>query len=212
MLHDVTYQTAALLRDDQPGFLFRFGSKEKYTGLTAIGGDLVYIIKDGDIIQKLTAENAYTPGEWFTASVMLSGDEGKLVVNGKTAASGAITLDPVDIVTPDAVYTIGEGLNGSMDFFRVFTKEVPEPEYYYTAKEDITSEPEQPWYYGDMDKNAVIDVYDLALLKRAVLAGEHDQWADCDADGTTGVGDIIALTRYLHRLPEHGQTGQANTT
>ena len=87
-----------------------------------------------------------------------------------------------------------------------------EPEYYYTAKEDITSEPEQPWYYGDMDKNAVIDVYDLALLKRAVLAGENHQWADCNADGTTGVGDIIALTRYLHRLPEHGQTGQANIT
>ena len=211
-LHDVTYQTAALLRDDQPGSLFRFGSKEKYTGLTAIGGDLVYTIRDGENVQKLTAENAYTPGEWFTVSVVLSGDACKLVVNGKTAASGAITLDPVDIVTPDAVYTIGEGLNGSMDFFRVYTKEVPEPEYYYTAKEDITPEPEQTWYYGDMDKNGEIDVYDLALLKRAVLAGEHDQWADCDADGTTGVGDIVALTRYLHLLPEHGRTGQANIT
>lgn len=212
MLHDATYQTAALLRDDQPGFLFRFGSKEKYTGLTAIGGDLIYIIKDGENTQKLTAENAYTPGEWFTVSILLSGNTGKLVVNGEIAATETITLDPVDIVTPDAVYTIGDELNGSMDFFRIYTKEVSEPEYYYTAKEEITPEPEQTWYYGDMDKNGMIDVYDLALLKRAVLSGEHYQWSDCDSDGTTGVGDIVAMTRYLHGLPEHGQKGRANIT
>ena len=65
----------------------------------------------------------------------------------------------------------------------------------------------------DRDFTIIIPAFnDLALLKRAVLAGEHDQWADCDADGTTGVGDIIALTRYLHGMSEHGQTGQANIT
>ena len=217
MLHDATYQTAALLRDDQAGYLFRFGNQKSYLGLTALGGSLIFVIKDGETTQKLVAENAYKPGEWFTASVVLSGDEGKLVVNGKTAASGAITLDPVDVVKPDAVYTIGgtagDGLNGSMDFFRVYTKEVPEPEYYYTAKEEIDLTPVQdkPWYYGDMDMSNEIDVYDLALLKRAVLAGSTDKWADCDGDGQTGVGDVIALTRYLHGLQEHGQTGQSVT-
>ena len=210
MLHDATYHTAALLRDAQAGTLFRFGSKEKSMSLTAMQGNLIFTIKDGENTQKLTAENAYTLGEWFTVSVVLSGDTGKLVVNGKTAASGSITLEPVDIVTPDAVYTIGGaevgGLSGSMDFFRVYSKEVAEPEYYYTEKEDIKSA--LTGYYGDMDKNNVIDVYDLALLKRAVLAGEHYKWADCDADGTTGVGDVVALTRYLHRLDDYGQTGK----
>ncbi|MCR4644660.1 MAG: hypothetical protein K5695_04530 [Oscillospiraceae bacterium] len=213
MLHDATYQTAVLLRDD-PAILFRFGSKEKSMTLSAIGGALTFQIKNGDTSEKLTAENAYTPGEWFTVSVVLTGDEGKLVVNGKTAASGTLTLDPVDVVSPDAVYTIGgtaaNGMNGSMDLFRVYDKEVPAPDYYYTAKEDIA--PTQAlWYYGDMDSSSEIDIYDLALLKRAVLAGENAPCTDCDADGTLGVGDVIALTRYVHGLPEHGRTGQANT-
>lgn len=217
MLRDATYQTAALLRDNQAAFLFRFGSREKYMGLAAIGGNLVFAAKNGDTIQRLTAENAYQPGEWFTASVVLNGDKGSIVVNGKVLASGAITSDPVDIVTSDAVYTIGGSqagsINGSMDYFRVYAKEVPEPAYYYTEKETIELAPvqEKPQFYGDLDMSNALDVYDLALLKRAVLAGESHPWMDCDGDGMTGVGDVIVLTRYLHGLDNHGRTGEAVT-
>lgn len=218
MLHDADYQTAVLLRDDQAQTIFRFGGQEKHMSLAAIGGSLVFSINDGSGAQKLTAENAYTPGKWFTVSVILTGDDARLVVNGETAVAGTITIDPADIVTPDAVYAIGGTgsalcMNGSMDFFRVYTKEVAEPEYYYTASEDIDLTPTQdkPWYYGDMDQSNEIDVFDLAYLKRAVLAGEDYQWADCDGNGVTGAGDVVALTRYLHGLPEHGQTGQEIT-
>ena len=219
MLHDAEYQTAVLLRDDAANVLFHFGTFKQHMTLSALGGNVIFTINDGSGTQKLIAENAYTPGEWFTVSLLLDGDKGTLRINGKTAASGEITIDPIDTVTDDGVYVLGGtgkeslGMNGSMDYFRVYAKDVHEPEYYYTAKEevDLTPVQDKPWYYGDMDMSNAIDVYDLALLKRAVLAGENYLWADCDADGQTGVGDIVALTRYLHGRREHGQTGQPVT-
>ena len=214
-LHDADYQTAVLLRDDQANAIFRFGNADKSILLTGINGGLQLVIKDGKQTVKLNAENAYTPGKWFTVSVIFSGDTCKLVVDGRTAAEETVTLDPVDVVRDDSVYTIGGyksiGMNGSMDFFRVNFKEVAEPEYYYTAQEEIDLTPVQdkPWYYGDMDMSNSLDIYDLVLLKKAVIAGEDYKWADCDGDGTTGVGDIVALTRYLHGRREHGQTGHS---
>lgn len=218
-LHDADYQTAVLLRDNDANAIFRFGNADKHISLVAIAGNLILAVKDGadSEVQRLTAENAYEPGKWFTVSVIFSGDTCKLVVNGQTAAEGAVTLDPVDVISSDAAYTIGGagsiGMNGSMDFFRVNFKEVAEPEYYYTATEEITEAPTEEdtrsWYYGDMDKNDVIDVFDLALLKRTVVGGAEYKWADCDGDGTTGVGDIIALTKFLHQQEGSGQTGQA---
>ena len=147
----------------------------------------------------------------MTISAVFSGDTAKLVVNNGSGAkefTGAMTVDPVDAVTADAAYTIGKGMTGSMDFFRVNFKEVPEPEYYYTGSEDVTEKPAETHIYGDMDENGCIDVFDLGLMKRTVLSGEQLAWADCDADGTTGIGDIIAVQKYVLAADGAGRTGK----
>ena len=185
MLRNADYQTAVLLRDNQPCVLYRFGSKEKYMELTANGGDIEFVITDNISTQKLAAKNAYKTGEWFTVSTVLSGDTGKLVVNGQIAASGEIKLEPADIESDDAVYTIGgtetSGMNGSMDYFRVYFKETVEPEYYYTATEDIKNS-----IRGDVNSDGELTVADLVLLQEWLLAKPNTQLADWKA------GDLCA--------------------
>ena len=212
MLHDADYQTAVLLQGD--GSVFRFGDAEHYLELTADNGTLVLSANDGTGEQSVTAADAYANGQWVTISAVLSGDTAKLVVNNGSGAkeyTGAMTVDPVDTVTEDAVYTIGEGMQGGMDFFRVNFKEVAEPAYYYTAAEE-PEEHTKAHIFGDMDENGVIDVFDLGLMRRHVLTGVQVAWADCDADGTTGVGDIIALQKYVHAADGAGRTGQDMTS
>lgn len=139
-LHDADYQTAILLRDNRRNTIFRFGDDEKYMSLTAENGSITFSINNGSGVQSVTAENAYTAGHWATVSVILDGDNAKLVVNcgsGAKTAAGRITADPVDIVSDDASYLIADGMNGSMDYFRVNFKEVSEPTYYYTESEEI---------------------------------------------------------------------------
>ena len=203
MLHDADYQTAVLLRDKQPCVLYRFGNKEKYMELTANGGDIEFVITDGGSVQKLTAKSAYTTGEWLTVSTVLSGDIGKLVVNGQTAASGEITLDPVDIVSPDSVYTIGgtgtSGMNGSMDYFRVNFKEVAEPEYYYTATEDI-----KITIRGDVNADGEFSAADLVLMQEWLLAKPGARLADWKAgdlceDGKLDMFDLLLMRQELVR-------------
>ena len=207
-LHDADYQTAVLLQSD--GTIFRFGDDAQYIALTANNGTLTLTANDGSGEQTISAENAYTKGQWVTISTVFSGDTAKLVVNNGSGAkefTGAMTVDPVDAVTADAAYTIGKGMTGSMDFFRVNFKEVPEPAYSYTGSEDVT-EPDRTHLYGDLDGNGCIDVFDLGLMKRTVLSGEQLAWADCDADGTTGIGDIIAVQKYVLAADGAGRTGK----
>ena len=153
--------------------------------LTANGGDIEFVITDSIRTQKLAAKNVYKTGEWFTVSTVLSGDTGKLVVNGQIAASGEIKLEPADIVSDDAVYTIGgtetSGMNGSMDYFRVYFKETVEPEYYYTATEDIKNS-----IRGDVNSDGELTVADLVLLQEWLLAKPNTQLADWKA------GDLCA--------------------
>ena len=203
MLHDADYQTAALLRDKKPCVIYRFGSNEKYMELTANGGDIEFIITDGSSVQKLTANNAYKTGEWFTVSTVLSGNTGKLVVNGQTVASGEITLDPVDIISPDSVYTLGgtekSGMNGSMDYFRVSFKEVDEPEYYYAATEDIKNS-----IRGDINADGVFSAADLVLLQEWLLSKPEAKLANWKAgdlctDGRLDTFDLVIMRQELVR-------------
>jgi hypothetical protein len=201
MLHDADYQTAVLLRDDNFCSLFRFGDKDKYMELTANNGDIEFIITDGSTTQKLTAKSAYKTGEWFTVSTVLSGDTGKLVINGQTVAIGEITLDPVDIVSDDAVYTIAgtetAGINGSMDYFRVNFKEVAEPEYYYTATEDIRNS-----IRGDVNSDGKLNVADLVLLQKWLLGAPNTQLVDwksgdlCE-DNVLDTFDLVMIRKEL---------------
>lgn len=206
-LHDADYQTAVLMRGN--GTIFRFGDADTYMTLTAKDGAFTFIAaKDGQA-ETLTTGNVYNNGEWVTVSLVLSGDDAKLVVNGETAAAGTVTLDPAEVISTGADYTIG-GSIGSMDFFRVNFKEVAEPEYYYTETEEVLP-PVRAFYVGDMDGNEMIDTFDLALLKYAVLSGTADVIADCDGNGSAGVGDVVAMQRYLLGQDNTGKTGMRMT-
>ena len=78
---------------------------------------------------------------------------------------------------------------------------------YYTGSEEVTEKPAEAHIYGDMDENGSIDVFNLGLMKRLVLSGEQIAWADCDADGMTGIGDIIAVQKYVLAADGAGRTG-----
>lgn len=192
MLHDAEYQTAVLLRDNGENSIFSFGSGESSISLTADNGS--FILSAGG--QQISAENAYIPGEWVTVSVSFVGDTASITVNGNTAASGTATLDPVDVVSEDAKYLIADGMNGSMDFFTVNFKDVNEPEYYYTEKEDIT---EAPKVRGDINSDGVCDVADLVLLQKWLLGSTEEILADLPAGDLCEDGIIDAYDMPLMR-------------
>lgn len=219
-LHDIEIQTAVLIGAGADQQIFHFGDAEKYMYLTANGtdGKLEFVINDGSGEQKLTSGVSTAGGtdQWYTVSVSLTGDQGKLSVKGMDnftdEVTGTITADPCDTVSADAKYYIGRGLNGSyfkgaMDYFRVFHKDVEDTAYTYTEYfMDIRG-----GYFGDMDGDEVIDAFDLAILKRSVLKGEaYSLLSDCQYDGTVDVNDIIALQKYLFGY-EAGYTGTYTT-
>ena len=205
-LHDADYQTAVLLQRD--GTIFRFGDDSHYIALTANNGTLTLAANNGSGEQTVSAENAYKRGQWVTISAVFSGNTAKLVINNGRGAkefSGSMTVDPVDAVKADAVYTIGEGMTGSMDFFRVNFKEVPEPEYYYTDSEDAT-EPDTPVRIkGDINADGAFDISDAVLLKKWLLAVPNTNLADWKAgdlceDDRLNAFDLCLMRRMLIKL------------
>ncbi|MCM1530085.1 MAG: DUF6055 domain-containing protein [Alistipes sp.] len=192
MLHDAEYQTAILLRDSGENSIFSFGSGGNSISLTADNGS--FILSAGG--QQITAENAYIPGEWATVSVSFTGDTASITVNGNTAASETVTLDPVDVISEDARYIIADGMNGSMDFFTVNFKDVNEPEYYYTEKEEITEDPE---VIGDINADGVCDVADLVLLQKWLLGSTEEIPANISAGDLCEDGIIDAYDMPLMR-------------
>ncbi|MDD6279622.1 MAG: DUF6055 domain-containing protein [Oscillospiraceae bacterium] len=201
-LHDADYQTAVLLRDNDANTIFRFGDNEKYMSLTAENGSFTFEINNGSGAQVVKAENAYEPGTWSTVSVILTDDTAKLAVNGITAASGTIAADPIDIVSENASYLIGDGMNGSMDYFRVNFKEVAEPEYYYTEKEEISEESGQV-IVGDINLDMSVDIFDMITMRKIILnselAGSKEikAAADTNGDNEINIADAVTMQNYL---------------
>lgn len=201
-LHSGVYQTAVLLRDNSASDIFSFGGAENSLTLRAENGNISLI---GGGNQTVTAENAYSAGEWVTVSVKLSGGKASLTVNNgrnTATASGAFGTEPVAVMKDDSTYRIG-GFDGSMDYFRVFFKEAAEPEYYYTEKEALSVR----FIPGDVNTDGKVNAYDMALMRMAVTMPEvldtPEQVAagDMNGDGSTGVADLIALQRFLLRDP-----------
>lgn len=199
-LHDADYQTAFLLRDNGKNTIFRFGSEEKYMSLTAENGSLVFEMENGSGVQSVTAENAYNAGSWTTVSVILDGDNAKLVVNdgsGAKTSYGTVTIDPVDIMSDDAEYLIADGMNGSMDFFRVNFKEVSEPDYYYTESETVTDK-----VRGDVNVDGAFNVADLVALQNWLLNTPDQQFIDWQAgdlcsDGVIDIFDMVMMRKLI---------------
>ncbi len=205
--HDLEIQTAVLLRGEWEQHLFHFGDDEKYMYLTNSGSrnTLELVINDGMGEQTLATDLVMTAGEWYTISLSMAGDTAALTVQelgGQThTASGTITADPVDAVSADGRYYIGRGaeestcLAGSMDYFRVYHKDAAEAEYYYTETETIIST--SSGIYGDLNQDEKVNAFDLAILKRKVLMGEYNAFADCNNDYAINVADVVSLQKYL---------------
>lgn len=214
MLHDAEYQTAVLLRDELLNVIFCFGEDEKHLTLAAFDGQVVFVINDGKELHRLAIEDVYVPGEWMTISVSLIGDEAKLTVNNGSetkTVTETVTADPIDIVSENAQYHIGGNetfrMTGSMDYFRVFFKDVEDADYYYTETENVEEVPGSDvgskGIVGDVNFDGKIDVIDLVLLKRHVLnipplsTVTTEYTGDCDGSGKISVGDVVALQKYL---------------
>ncbi len=205
--HDMEIQTAVLWREQNADQrIFSFGDAEKYMYLTTSNADgtLEFVINDGTGEQKLTSDTWLNYGEWTTISVSLTGDTAKLTVQGfnsaATEVSGTITADPADVVSTGAKYYIGRGLdgnyfNGSMDYFRVYHKDVTEAAYSYT---EVENPPSVSGIFGDLDDNGEVNAFDLAILKRGLFDEYYsNRFADCNLDNVLTVADVVALQKYL---------------
>lgn len=215
-LHDADYQTAVLLRDNGKNEIFRFGSEEKFMSLTAENGELTFTLNNGKKSESVKAEGAYKTGEWASVSVVLTENTAKINVNGKTKASGTVSADPIEVVSSDAKYFIADGMNGSMDFFRVNFKEVAEPEYYYTETEDVsqipttqpTTNPTEPEIEGqviagDLNLDMAVDVFDMTLMRKFIvdnsLAYDKRLKAASDLNGDKKItsADAVLMQSYI---------------
>lgn len=196
-LHNANYQTAILLRDNGKNEIFRFGTSDKKLTLTAENGNIT--LKGNDEIVVL--KNCYKVGEWFTVSVVISDGKAKLTINSgseKKTISDNFSTEPVDFISEDALYLLADEMNGSMDYFRVNFKEVDEPEYYYTEKEDI---PAQRPLVGDVFADMSIDVYDFIVMRKIILdlpvADTKKAAADTNGDGKISIADAVILQEFL---------------
>ena len=201
-LHDAEYQTAVLLRSSGENNIFSFGADDNTLSLTARDGSFILEANVNGQKQQITADNAYELGKWTTVSVSLIDDTATITVNGNAAASGTVTADPVDFVSSDAKYLIADGMNGSMDFFRVSFKDAPEPEYYYTETETVS---EQNKIMGDANGDGTVSVADPTLIMQAAanpdvfaVKDEDKPYADVigGGDGITSE-DALAIQKFL---------------
>lgn len=202
-LHDADYQTAVLLRDNEENEIFRFGDNEKFMTLTAENGNLTFTMDNGNEIQSVIAENAYELGKWITVSVVITNNTAKINVNGKTAANGTVNADPIDVVSADANYLIADGMNGSMDFFRVNFKETAEPEYYYTESEEISDQPHRQIIAGDINQDMQVDIFDMVSMRKILngtLSSDSNvilAASDLDGDKNINVSDAVLMQSYI---------------
>ena len=92
-----------------------------------------------------------------------------------------------------------EATSGVHDLYFVFTGDEG---YLYNLNWWKLNAVEVPPVLGDLNGDDMVDIFDLALLKKAVLTGETDYFrnADVDGDGELTTLDVVAHTKYLHKL------------
>ncbi len=200
-LHTAEYQTAVLLRSNSRSELFHFGIDDNAITLSAENGT-VSLSGAG---QSVKIDNAYKLGEWVTVSVLISDGKATLKINDGSevkSESAEFTAEPVDIIGTGDVYLIGAGMNGSMDYFRVYNKDVSEAEYYYTEKENI-SDVKVSGYIGDLNSDGKINVFDLIYMKKAVIdrslisSKSIFAAADVNGDNEISIADLVLMQNHL---------------
>lgn len=201
---DIDIQTAVLNRGD--GTILFFGDDNSHIKLTADGNDFIAEFMLDGKSEKLTAKNAVTGAKWAKVRLILDGNNGKIMVDGKTVAEGEITINPDDIASAveNGAYRIGadnngrDNFNGSVDFLRIFSSEAEEPTETYTGGEDV----DVSILVGDVYPDARIDVFDLVRIRQLAINKENltrkdKAAADVNDDGTVSIADAVTMQNYL---------------
>lgn len=201
---DIDIQTAVLNRGD--GTVLFFGDDNSHIKLTADGNDFIAEFMLDGKSERLTAENAVTGAKWAKVRLILDGNNGKIMVDGKTVAEGEITINPDDIASAveNGAYRIGadnngrDNFNGSVDFVRIFSSESEEPTETYTGGEDV----DVSILVGDVYPDARIDVFDLVRIRQFAINKENltrkdKAAADVNGDGTVNIADAVTMQNYL---------------
>lgn len=210
---DMELQLSALTRSTENQTLLHLGNDNAFIKVMCGSEKVEVTFSDGNTLQSLVSEQPLEPGKWSVLRIILNGDNGKLIIDGQETASSTITIDPEDIASlisvsdSSAAYRLGADnngencFNGSVDFVRLFSKEVTAPEEVYTENEQITVLPAVEELFGDTDFNEKLDVFDLMKLKRNIGNTETEyitlEVSDIDEDGQITNADAGILQQYL---------------
>ena len=197
---DIDIQTAVLNRGD--GTILFFGDDNSHIKLTADGNDFIAEFMLDGKSERLKAENAVTGAKWSKVRLILDGNNGKIMVDGKTVAEGEITINPDDIASAveNGAYRIGadnngrDNFNGSVDFVRIFSSEAEEPTETYTGGEDV----DVSILVGDVYSDMRIDVFDLVRIRQFAVNNENitrkdKAAADVNDDGVVSIADAVRI-------------------
>lgn len=177
---------------------------------------------DGQETKSVTAEKAYTSGEWTTLRLITDSGKAQLIVNGNKAAEGDIPVSPKDVADAvdygEGVYRIGSGFNGSVDFVRFFSGEADAPSETYSGKEDISVQqpPETPTeiLWGDSNCDGIVDISDAIMIMQSIsnpdryglgkpggitAQGKLNGDVSNNGDGITNA-DAAAIQKYMLQL------------
>lgn len=220
---DIDIQIAALPNEylgapnsDENPLLF-LGNDENYIKilLSNSEGYPEVIFKKGDTVEKLTSSVATDLGAWHKVRVILDGDNGRLVINGETAASGTVTINPSDIASAvsvsdkTAAYRLGADNNisnlfvGYVDYLRIYSSEAADSPEVYTERETVGDYT----LVGDLNYDNIIDIYDLILMReRVVMIGSGERYlngtrefaaSDLNGDESIDVSDLVLMNQHL---------------
>lgn len=211
---DFDLQTAFLARADGEQTLIHLGNDKAYIKVIAVNSDgkTEAVFSDGLTVQKLTSDTSVDLGAWTSVRVVLEGDSGELIINGKTAAVGAITIDPEDIASAvsvsdkTAVYRLGadnrckNGLNGSVDYVHLYNGRTSSPaNVSYTEREHIS---QNRVLLGDVDFSGSLDVFDMVVFRKMLISDAPPSArllaaSDLNGDGALSIADAVLMQSYL---------------
>lgn len=180
--------------------VFDFGSDAMQMYFTPSNADGKAELVIGE--NHLTAANALEKGKWYVVRVIFEDGQAKLLLNGEAAALAEVSALPEDVVNADSICYIARGqdggyFNGSMDYFRVYYKSVDEPEYYYTASEEIT---DTETILGDVTADGRFDLADVVAMQKYLLCAgtlNDPDAGDVYVDGQLDVFDLAIMKRML---------------
>ncbi len=229
---NIDIQMAVLSRSSTSGqTILHLGNSGAYIKLVSANesGNPEVIISNGTSSEKLTASSPLTLGAWSIIRIVVTGNEGQLLINGEAAASGTISIHPDDIANAvlssdqTAVYRFGADensancFNGSADFIRIYREKAADPAETYTGTEDITDIPDIPAepsqvMTGDCNLDARINIFDLMMMKKFIfekteLTPQLAAASDVNGDKSLTVADAVVLQKYIVMLIDEFPAG-----